>query len=106
MGEQGVREVVAYALSLSGRKVNADLAEAGQARFGVCAGCHGANGKGNQALGAPNLTDTTWLYGGTQKKVLETVLYGRQNYMPSFAKTLGPERVHLMAAYVYSLSNK
>lgn len=106
MGEQGVREVVAYALSLSGRKVNADLAEAGQARFGVCAGCHGANGKGNQALGAPNLTDTIWLYGGTQKKVLETVFYGRQNYMPSFAKTLGPERVHLMAAYVYSLSNK
>jgi cytochrome c oxidase cbb3-type subunit 3 len=106
MGEQGVREVVAYALSLSGRKVNADLAEAGQARFGVCAGCHGANGKGNQALGAPNLTDTTWLYGGTQKKVLETVFYGRQNHMPSFAKTLGPERVHLMAAYVYSLSNK
>jgi len=106
MGEQGVREVVAYALSLSGRKVNADLAEAGQARFGVCAGCHGANGKGNQALGAPNLTDTTWLYGGTQKKVLETVFYGRQNHMPSFAKTLGPERVHLMAASVYSLSNK
>lgn len=106
MGEQGVREVVAYALSLSGRKVNEDLAAAGQARFGVCAGCHGANGKGNQALGAPNLTDTTWLYGGTQKKVLETVLYGRQNHMPSFAKTLGPERVHLMAAYVYSLSNK
>ncbi|MES2721356.1 MAG: cytochrome-c oxidase, cbb3-type subunit III [Pseudomonadota bacterium] len=106
MGEQGVREVVAYALSLSGRKVNADLAEAGQARFGVCAGCHGANGKGNQALGAPNLTDTTWLYGGTQKKVLETVLYGRKNRMPNFAKTLGPERVHLMAAYVYSLSHK
>lgn len=106
MGEQGVREVVAYTLSLSGRKVNEDLAAAGQARFGVCAGCHGANGKGNQALGAPNLTDTTWLYGGTQKKVLETVLYGRQNHMPSFAKTLGPERVHLMAAYVYSLSNK
>ncbi|WP_068858393.1 cytochrome-c oxidase, cbb3-type subunit III [Perlucidibaca aquatica] len=106
MGEQGVREVVAYALSLSGRKVNADLAEAGQARFGVCAGCHGANGKGNPAIGAPNLTDTTWLHGGTQKKVLETVFYGRQNHMPSFAKTLGPERVHLMAAYVYSLSNK
>ncbi|MEK6789788.1 MAG: cytochrome-c oxidase, cbb3-type subunit III [Pseudomonadota bacterium] len=106
MGEQGVREVVAYALSLSGRKVDADLAEAGKARFGVCAGCHGANGKGNQALGAPNLTDTTWLYGGTQKKVLETVFYGRKNRMPNFAKTLGPERVHLMAAYVYSLSHK
>ncbi|MES3041556.1 MAG: cytochrome-c oxidase, cbb3-type subunit III [Pseudomonadota bacterium] len=106
MGEQGVREVVAYALSLSGRKVDADLADAGKARFGVCAGCHGANGKGNQAIGAPNLTDTTWLYGGTQKKVLETVFYGRKNRMPNFSKTLGPERVHLMAAYVYSLSHK
>jgi len=106
MGEQGVREVVAYTLSLSGRKVNPELAEAGQARFTVCAGCHGANGKGNQAIGAPNLTDTIWLHGGTQKKVLETVFYGRKNRMPNFDKTLGPERVQLMAAYVYSLSRK
>ncbi len=106
LGEQGVKEVVAYALSLSGRKVDEELATAGQGKFAACAGCHGANGKGNQALGAPNLTDTVWLHGGTEKKVLETVLYGRKSRMPNFDKTLGPERVHLMAAYVYSLSHK
>lgn len=106
MGEQGVKEVVTYTLSLSGRTVDADLAAAGEKRFAVCAGCHGADGRGNQAIGAPNLTDTIWLYGGAERHVLDTVYYGRKNRMPNFDKTLGPDRVHLMAAYVYSLSNK
>lgn len=105
LGEQGVEEVVSYALSLSGRKVDEKKAAAGQGKFAACAGCHGADGRGNQAIGAPNLTDTIWLHGGTEKKVLETVRYGRKNRMPNFDKTLGPERVHLMAAYVYSLSH-
>ena len=106
MGDQGVREVVAYALTLSGRTVDTDLAAAGKPRFAVCAGCHGADGRGNQAIGAPNLTDTIWLYGGAERHVLDTVYYGRKNRMPNFDKTLGPDRVHLMAAYVYSLSRK
>lgn len=106
LGEQGVKEVTAYALSLSGRKVDAELAKAGQGKFAACAGCHGPDGRGNQSLGAPNLTDTIWLHGGTEKKVIETINYGRKNRMPSFEATLGPERVHLMAAYVYSLSHK
>jgi cytochrome c oxidase cbb3-type subunit 3 len=106
MGDQGVKEVVAYTLSLSGRTVDADLAAAGKPRFAVCSGCHGADGRGNQAIGAPNLTDTIWLYGGAERHLLDTVYYGRKNHMPKFDKTLGPDRVHLMAAYVYSLSRR
>ncbi len=104
-GEEGVREVVAYTLSLSGRIVDPELAKAGQARFAICASCHGASGLGNEALGAPNLTDTTWLHGGSEAQVMNTVLYGRNNVMPAFDQILGPERVHLMAAYVYYLAN-
>lgn len=106
LGEQGVKEVVAYTLSLSGRQVDEDLAKAGQGKFAACSACHGPEGKGNQAIGAPNLTDTIWLYGGTEKKVTETLLNGRNGRMPAFGITLGPERVHLMAAYVYSLSHR
>lgn len=105
-GRLGVREVVAYALSLSGRKVDPALAKAGEVRFTACAACHGADAHGNHAIGSPNLTDTTWLWGGNERTVTETITYGRQNRMPSFINTLGPERVHLMAAYVYSLSNQ
>ncbi|GAA6185913.1 MULTISPECIES: cytochrome-c oxidase, cbb3-type subunit III [Alteromonadaceae] len=103
-GEQGVKEVVAYALSLSGRQVDPDLKEAGKVRFAVCSACHGADGKGNQALGAPNLTDNIWLYGGSTDVVTETVNYGRAGVMPSFKNTLGEKKIHLVATYVYSLS--
>lgn len=106
MGEQGVKEVVEYTLSLSGRKVDQQLADAGQARFAICAACHGADGKGNQDIGAPNLTDGIWLYGGSKDSVIETVNYGRNGVMPSFKDTLGPEKIHVVAAYVYSLSHQ
>ena len=108
LGEQGVKEVAAYVLTLSERKLSdADqkLAEAGQARFAVCAGCHGADGRGMHAVGAPNLTDTIWLYGGSQKTVEETIRHGRNGAMPAWKTRLGEEKVHLLAAYVYSLSH-
>lgn len=105
MGEQGIKEVVAYTLSLSGRDVDQDLKEAGKSRFAACAACHGMDGKGNQALGAPNLTDNIWLYGGSQRAVTETLTYGRNGMMPSFKKTLGEDKIHVVATYVYSLSN-
>ncbi len=104
-GEQGISEVVAYALSLSGRDVDANLASAGKARFAACAACHGVDGKGNQALGAPNLTDNIWLYGGTERAVTETLNYGRNGVMPAFKDTLGEDKIHVVATYVYSLSN-
>lgn len=106
MGAKGIEEVVAYTLSLSGRQVDQDLKDKGQARFAVCAACHGMDGKGNQALGAPNLTDNIWLYGGSKMAVTETLNYGRAGVMPAFDERLGQDKIHVVAAYVYSLSNK
>ncbi|MFW8589661.1 cytochrome-c oxidase, cbb3-type subunit III [Glaciecola sp. 2405UD65-10] len=103
-GEQGIKEVVAYTLSLSGRDVDSTLAAAGKNRFMACAACHGMDGKGNQMLGAPNLTDNIWLYGGTTPAVTQTLNYGRNGVMPAFKDTLGENKVHVVAAYVYSLS--
>jgi cytochrome c oxidase cbb3-type subunit 3 len=107
-GEQGVKEVAAYVLSLSGREVNAEHAAAGQAKFGMCAGCHGPEGKGSLAMGvpmgAPNLTDNVWLYGGSQRAVEESIRNGRAGVMPPWKDILGEEKVHVISAYVYSLS--
>ncbi|MBC3766944.1 cytochrome-c oxidase, cbb3-type subunit III [Neptunicella marina] len=105
LGEQGVKEVVAYALSLSGRQVDQSLADKGQARFAICAACHGQDGKGNIAMGAPNLTDNIWLYGGTERAVTETVMNGRHGVMPVWKDILGEEKIHVISAYVYSLSH-
>ena len=105
LGRQGLFEVTEYVLSLSGRKVNVNAAKAGEARFKqMCAACHGADGKGNQALGAPDLTDNIWLYGGSQKTVMESIAKGRIGRMPAHKDFLGEAKVHLLAAYVYSLS--
>ena len=107
-GEEGVKEVAAYVISLSGRSVNADLAKAGKAKFGICAGCHGPEGQGSLALGlpmgAPNLTDNTWLYGGSQRAIEESIRNGRAGVMPAWKDILGEEKVHVISAYVYSLS--
>lgn len=105
MGEKGIEEVTAYTLSLSGRDVDSSLAKAGKARFVMCAACHGMDAKGNQALGAPNLTDNIWLYGGSKRAVTETLTNGRNGVMPSFDKTLGKDKIHVVATYVYSLSH-
>lgn len=104
MGTDGIEEVVEYTLSLSGRKVDPSLAAKGKDRFVVCSACHGPDGKGNQMLGAPNLTDDIWLYGNSKKAVTETLTYGRNGVMPAFKNTLGEKKIHLVSAYVYSLS--
>jgi len=104
LGPQGVEEVVAYVESLSGRPAPADKVAAGKARFVVCAACHGAEGKGNQAIGAPNLTDDIWLYGGSDAEIRKTLMEGRQGKMPAH-EWLGADRIRLLAAYVYSLSH-
>ncbi|CAM3687011.1 MULTISPECIES: cytochrome-c oxidase, cbb3-type subunit III [Pseudoalteromonas] len=108
LGDQGVKEMTAYVLSLSGRTVNQKDADAGKAKFAMCAACHGMDGKGSVAhnlpFGAPNLTDNIWLYGGSQRAVEDTLRHGRAGVMPAWKDILGEDKVHLLTAYVYSLS--
>lgn len=108
LGEQGIKEMTAHVLSLSGRTVNQKDAAAGAAKFAMCAACHGADGKGSVAhnlpFGAPNLTDNIWLYGGSKRAVEETLINGRAGVMPAWKDILGEDKVHLLTAYVYSLS--
>lgn len=105
-GEQGVKEVAAYVISLSGRSVNPDLADAGKAKFALCAGCHGADGQGSLPMGAPRLSDNIWLYGGSQKVIEESIRNGRAGVMPAWKNILGEEKIHVISAYVYSLSQE
>ncbi len=102
---EDVLNVANYVLSLSGSRHDADKAKLGKAKFAACAGCHGENGQGMQAMGAPNLTDKTWLYGGNIESIVETINKGRTNTMPSYKGVLGEDKLHLLAAYVWSLSN-
>jgi len=105
LGEQGVKEVASYVLQLSGRRVNSLEAQAGKDRFVMCAACHGPDGKGMQTVGAPNLTDKVWLYGGSRKAVEATINYGRNGVMPAWENILGEDKIQLISAYVYSLSH-
>ncbi len=105
-GEKEVENVAHYVLSLSNSTHDPIKAAFGKEKFGACAACHGADGKGNQAVGAPNLTDKTWLYGGSVATIMETIRNGRNNQMPAFDEFLGEGKVHVLAAYVWSLSNK
>jgi cytochrome c oxidase cbb3-type subunit 3 len=80
--------------------------ERGMKQFaGTCAACHGPDGKGNQAMGAPNLTDDIWLFGGSRKQVRDTIMWGRQGAMPAHENLLAPEEIRVVAAYVWGLSN-
>jgi cytochrome c oxidase cbb3-type subunit III len=103
--DDSVKAVAEYVLSLSNRKdVKPELAAQGKEKFAVCMGCHGPDGKGMAALGAPNLTDEIWLYGGKRETVIESIAKGRAGVMPAHGEFLGDAKVHLLAAYVYSLS--
>jgi cytochrome c oxidase cbb3-type subunit III len=101
---EDVRNVANYVLSLSGSAHNSLAAQLGKAKFAACAACHGADGKGNMALGAPNLADKTWLHGWGEKAVAEIVTAGKNNVMPAQGKLLTAEQVHVLGAYVLSLS--
>lgn len=105
LGEEGVHETAEYVLSLSGREHDQELAELGETHYQQnCVACHGTDGKGNQALGAPNLTDDIWLYGGEPRDIRQTLREGRNGVMPAQGELLKESRIHLLAAYVYSLS--
>ncbi len=106
LGDDGVKHVTSYVMNLSGRDAPTDEVAAGKKIFATtCAGCHQPDAKGMHALGAPNLTDKTWLYGATRGKIEETISDGRQGVMPPHKKLLGEDKVHILAAYVYSLSH-
>jgi len=105
--KEQIEYVTEYVLSLSDRKHKATDAERGKTIFeSYCVACHTSTGTGNQLLGAANLTDNVWLYGGSRKKIIETITHGRNGIMPAHANFLGKDKVHVLAAYVYSLSNK
>ncbi|MAL04006.1 MAG: cytochrome-c oxidase, cbb3-type subunit III, partial [Arenimonas sp.] len=105
-GDVGVTEVAAYVQSLSGIKADPALAEAGKAKYaGVCAACHGAEGKGNPILGAPNLTDDTWLYGSDFATISEGIRNGRNGMMPAHGPIIGETRSRLVGAYVWTISH-
>ena len=101
---EDVRNVANYVLSLSGSAHNNLAAELGKPKFGACAACHGADGKGNQALGAPNLTDKVWLHGWGEDAVINMVNAGKVNVMPAFEARLSAEQIQVLAAYVWNLS--
>ena len=104
-GDPEISELAHYVLSLSGSPHNEIKAFSGKARFATCAACHGVDGKGNKALGAPNLTDNYWLHGWGEAAIVNIVKNGRNNVMPAQAPKLTAEQIHVVAAYVLSLSS-
>ncbi|MDI4632040.1 cytochrome-c oxidase, cbb3-type subunit III [Pelomonas sp. V22] len=104
-GAEDVKNVANYVLSLSGSPHNSIAAQLGKAKFGACAACHGMDGKGNQALGAPNLTDKIWLHGWGEEAVMRMINEGKTNQMPAHESRLSPDQIHVLAAYVWSLSH-
>ena len=107
LGEEGVHNVTQYVLNMSGREADADSAAKGQQLYNTnCIACHGAEGKGNHLFGAPNLTDNIWLYGGSEQQIMQTIRNGRNGQMPAWEGILGKDKSHVVAGYVYSLSNQ
>jgi cytochrome c oxidase cbb3-type subunit III len=104
-GGDDVRNVAQYVLSLSGSPHDNVAAQLGRSKFTVCAACHGIDGKGNTAMGAPNLTDKVWLHGWGEETIVAMVNGGKNNVMPAHASRLTPEQMRVLAAYVWRLSN-
>ena len=103
---EDVRNVAQYVLSLSGSPHDSLQAALGKPKFAVCSACHGADGKGNPALGAPNLTDDNWLHGYGETAILAMVNNGKVNQMPAQADKLTEAQIHVLASYVWGFSNK
>jgi len=102
---EDVRNVANYVLSLSGSPHNSIARDIGRPKFAACAACHGADGKGNTTLGAPNLTDMVWLHGWGEDAIVAMVNNGKTNVMPAHGERLSAEQIHVLTAYVWGLSN-
>ncbi|MDO8756129.1 MAG: cytochrome-c oxidase, cbb3-type subunit III [Polaromonas sp.] len=101
-----VKNVANYVLSLSGSPHDSVRSQLGKAKFTACAACHGMDGKGNQALGAPNLTDDIWLHGWGEQAIVAMINNGKVNQMPAQAGKLTEAQIHVLTAYVWGMSNK
>lgn len=104
--EDDIKNVANYVLSLSGSMHDKARAGLGQAKFAMCAACHGPEGKGNPALGAPDLTDDIWLHGAGEKAIIKRIVEGKTNRMPAQKDKFSPEQIHVLTAYIYGLSNQ
>lgn len=103
LGYGKVKNVAHYVLSLSGAQHNRAAAAVGERVFSTnCAVCHGADGKGNPLLGAPNLTDNVWKWGGDLETVIHTIAHGRNGQMPNWGARLNENEIHLLTAWVLS----
>jgi len=106
IGPAEAADIAQYVRSLSGLAADPLRVVPGRRGFDTyCVACHGADGKGNTALGAPNLTDGVWLYGSSQATIVETILNGRDNQMPAQEGVLTPEQIRMLTAWVWGLSN-
>lgn len=104
MDAEQVKDVVHYVRSLAGLTADSVRVQRGQELFPMaCAACHGADAKGMEAAGYPNLTDKIWLYSSREDSMIALVTKGTQNQMPGFGEFLGEAKVHLLTAYVWGL---
>ncbi|OGA53035.1 MAG: cytochrome-c oxidase, cbb3-type subunit III [Betaproteobacteria bacterium RIFCSPLOWO2_12_FULL_62_13] len=105
LGEEGVKDVAHYVMSLSGMPADSMRIAPGKETFAkVCVACHGPEAKGNPAMGAPDLTDKVWLHGGSEPQIIESIGKGHTDQMPAQKDILSSAKIHLLTAYVYSLS--
>jgi cytochrome c oxidase cbb3-type subunit 3 len=103
--DEAVDNMVTYVQSLSGMVDDSEVTDSARTQFTTfCAACHMPTGTGNPAVGAPNLTDDTWLYGSSRDVIRTTIEQGRNGQMPAHGELLGENRTRILAAYVYSLS--
>jgi cytochrome c oxidase cbb3-type subunit 3 len=102
---EDVSNLAHYVLSLSGSPNDSVKAALGKSKFGACAACHGIDGKGNQAIGSANLTDKVWLHGWGENAIVAIINNGKVNQMPAQASKLTESQIHVLASYVWGLSN-
>ena len=101
-----MKNVAQYVLSLSGSPHDSVKAALGKSKFVACGACHGPDAKGMQAIGAPNLTDDIWLHGYGEAAIIAMVNNGKTNVMPAQADKFSAAQIHVLASYVWGLSNK
>ena len=106
LGEKNVEYVAKYVKSLSSNLENSDELEIGKNKFNtVCTVCHGKDAKGNKFIGAPNLTDPQWIYGGKLDDIKKTITFGRTGFMPAHKEILSKNEIHILVAYIFLINN-